>query len=44
MNMKMSELMKIDIKELKELEKNLWANWERASKALKVRIEIEEEE
>ncbi len=42
--MKMSELMVIEISELKELERNLWADWERASKALKVRVEIEEEE
>ena len=41
---KMSELLEFTAKELKELEKLLWADWEQVNKAHKVVLKMEEEE
>ena len=41
---KMSELLKFTAEELKDIEKQLWADWEQVSRAYKVVSKIEEEE
>lgn len=38
------DLMKLDVTELKEIESVLWSNWERASRVLKVKKDLDEEE
>jgi len=42
--MRARDLLRMTVKEVKEIERQLWKEWEIANKVLKVLMEIEKEE